>query len=355
MGRLAQETDMVTLQQIADAAGVSRGTVDRALNNRARIKPEVKEKILRIADEMGYQTNYMGRALAMSKRSIKIGMIIQSIETPFMQDVLRGAEEAARETQRLGVEIIIKKLDGSNAENTIKAMGELLAEGVKGIALTAVEDERLRIEINRYFDEYEIPIITFNKDITGTKRICYVGQDMFKGGRTAAGLMAEIVPPKSDVLIISGYPSSDMKGSDTVRSRDAGFISEFKKIRRDVRLLDTRYAYDKREKAREIVRSVLEEKKSLSGIYLSHAGADAVCEELAAQSLAGKIKVISNDIIPTNIKYLKKNAMQFLIGQDAFTQGHEPIVKLYDLLVDGVQPKNEFEYTEIVIKTRYNV
>ena len=35
----------VTLQQIAEAAGVSRGTVDRALNDRGRIKPEVSEKI----------------------------------------------------------------------------------------------------------------------------------------------------------------------------------------------------------------------------------------------------------------------------------------------------------------------
>lgn len=355
MGRLDKETIMVTLQQIADAAGVSRGTVDRALNNRARIKPDVKEKIQRIAEEMGYRPNRAGRALALSKRSIKIGVIIQSMDTPFMQEVLRGAEEAQRETQRLGVEIIIKKLDGSNAENTIKAMGELLAEGVTGIALTAVEDERLRETINRYSDEYEIPIVTFNKDITGTKRICYIGQDMFEGGRTAAGLMAEMVPSKSEVLIISGHPSSDMKGSDTVRNRDAGFVSEFRKIRSDVNLLDVRYAYDKREKAREIVKDVIKKNPLLSGIYLSHAGADAVCEELAAQSLEGKIKVISNDIIPSNIKHLKKNAMQFLIGQDAFTQGHDPIMMLYDLIVDGVKPETEHEYTEIVIKTRYNV
>ena len=34
----------VTLQQIAEAVGVSRGTVDRALNDRGRIKPEVAER-----------------------------------------------------------------------------------------------------------------------------------------------------------------------------------------------------------------------------------------------------------------------------------------------------------------------
>ena len=44
----------VTIQQIAERAGVSRGTVDRALNHRGRINPEVAEKICRLADEMGY-------------------------------------------------------------------------------------------------------------------------------------------------------------------------------------------------------------------------------------------------------------------------------------------------------------
>ena len=35
----------VTIQQIAEKAGVSRGTVDRALNNRDRINPEVAEMV----------------------------------------------------------------------------------------------------------------------------------------------------------------------------------------------------------------------------------------------------------------------------------------------------------------------
>ena len=50
----------VTLNQIAEAAGVSRGTVDRALNHRGRINPEVAERILRIAKEMGYRRNLAG-------------------------------------------------------------------------------------------------------------------------------------------------------------------------------------------------------------------------------------------------------------------------------------------------------
>lgn len=42
-----------TIKEIAEKAGVSRGTVDRALNNRGRVNPEVAERIFEIArDEL---------------------------------------------------------------------------------------------------------------------------------------------------------------------------------------------------------------------------------------------------------------------------------------------------------------
>ena len=87
----------VTLQQIAQAAGVSRGTVDRALNNRGRIRPEVAERIRKIAQEMGYQPSLAGRALVMAGKNLKIGVILQSSETPFMQQVLQGIQAAKQE------------------------------------------------------------------------------------------------------------------------------------------------------------------------------------------------------------------------------------------------------------------
>ena len=113
----AEEYVMVTLQQIADKAGVSRGTVDRALNNRGRINPEVKARIEQIAEELGYQPNRAGKALAMARRSVKIGVIITSTDTPFMQTVLQGIEEAKREVESLGAEVIVKKIKGAKAED----------------------------------------------------------------------------------------------------------------------------------------------------------------------------------------------------------------------------------------------
>ena len=63
----------VTAQQIAELAGVSRGTVDRALHNRGRVNPEVAAKIHKIAAELGYKPNLIGQALVKSRREFQAG------------------------------------------------------------------------------------------------------------------------------------------------------------------------------------------------------------------------------------------------------------------------------------------
>ncbi len=339
----------VTLQQIAEAAGVSRGTVDRALNNRGRINAEVADKIRRIADEMGYQPNRAGRALAMAKRSITIGVLIQAADTPFMEKVIEGAEDAKAEVERLGAEVIIRRMEEFDAQKAVEAMHELRKAGCNGIALVPVDDERLKETVNESVDD-NIPVITFNSDIEESKRLCFVGQDTWQSGRVAAGLMADILPVDGKVLVISGYPTSYGH-----KNRTNGFLKEFAALREDIRVLDVQYDFDDDQMAEMITKGMLKEYEDLTGIYLAASGVEGVCRALEELGMEDKVKVISNDLTARNMKYLEEGKIRFLIGQDGYRQGYEPVMLLFEKLFDGKEPEKEFAYTEIVIKTRYNI
>ena len=66
----------VTIKEIAALANVSRGTVDKVLNNRPGVKDSTREKVLKIAAELHYQPNFIGKALVHSNNPIKIGIIL---------------------------------------------------------------------------------------------------------------------------------------------------------------------------------------------------------------------------------------------------------------------------------------
>ena len=56
-----------------------------------------------------------------------------------------------------------------------------------------------------------------------------------------------------------------------------------------------------------------------------------------------------------NLKWLKEGTINFLIGQDAAVQGHSPVTILFQLLFDSKAPEKEYQYTDIVIRTKYNM
>lgn len=75
----------ITITQIAKLVGVSRGTVDRVIHQRGRVAPEVEKRIRDIMDENDYHPNMLGRALAVSKTQLTIGMIMIEKGNPFFQ------------------------------------------------------------------------------------------------------------------------------------------------------------------------------------------------------------------------------------------------------------------------------
>ena len=177
-----------TIKEIAEKAGVSRGTVDRALNNRGRVNPEVAERIFEIAREMNYQPKRKKKVYNQGKK-IRIGVITQLAKSSFVKTIHAGIDKAEQELEEFGVEIIRKQIDGVSEDAQLEALEELSQEQIDGLAIMPVQSERIREKLNDMTEQNDLPIITFNSDIVGTNRVCYVGLDNKRSGMTAAGLM----------------------------------------------------------------------------------------------------------------------------------------------------------------------
>ena len=82
----------ITIKDIADTCGVSYATVSRTLNRRSGVHPETREKILRVADRLGYSPNLHARSLKTQKTRI-IGLILPDISNPFFADIASSVNE----------------------------------------------------------------------------------------------------------------------------------------------------------------------------------------------------------------------------------------------------------------------
>ena len=83
---------MPTIKEIAELAGVSRGTVDRVLNKRGGVNPTTEEKVLEIAKALNYKPNLAGTILAAQKKRLMLGVVLLGVGTPFYDDVGCSAE-----------------------------------------------------------------------------------------------------------------------------------------------------------------------------------------------------------------------------------------------------------------------
>src|SRR5690348_631631 len=95
----------ITIRQIAEKARVSRGTVDRVLNGRYGVKPDVRERILAIAEEMNYVPNLAAKALAYHKKPAVIGIIMPPEHIRFFDQIRAGIHSAAAELKDMGIRL----------------------------------------------------------------------------------------------------------------------------------------------------------------------------------------------------------------------------------------------------------
>jgi DNA-binding LacI/PurR family transcriptional regulator len=151
----------VTIQQVADKAGVSTATVSRVLNDSSLVTEELKAHVRRVIEELGYYPNRSARNLR-TKKVCKIGVLFADISNPFFTSVLTGIESIL---QQAGYILL---LGNSNESSKIEQLhlSAFLEEGVAGIIFAPTTTSRLHYE--RILNA-GIPMLTIDRVVEGLK------------------------------------------------------------------------------------------------------------------------------------------------------------------------------------------
>ena len=177
-----------TIQTVAELAGVSRGTVDRVLNNRSYVRADVRARVLNAIQETGYlspkEAHRQAAEAKLPLKPVRLGVLLPNWSGPFHEDVPRGIQAARSELEKRDVEVRVCTCETDIPRETIELLDELVNWGAQGIALCALNDISIEARIGE-LAEQGIPCITFNSDLPNSRRLCFVGQNYTQSGRIA--------------------------------------------------------------------------------------------------------------------------------------------------------------------------
>ncbi|MGO0063421.1 LacI family DNA-binding transcriptional regulator [Brevibacillus fluminis] len=86
----------VTIKDIAQLANVSIATVSRVLNNSKPVRPELRERVMKVVEETGFQPNAVARSLV-NKETRIIGVMIPDISNNFYSNLIYGIDSVISE------------------------------------------------------------------------------------------------------------------------------------------------------------------------------------------------------------------------------------------------------------------
>ncbi|WHH58052.1 LacI family DNA-binding transcriptional regulator [Petroclostridium sp. X23] len=181
---------MATIRDIAKKANVAVSTVSYVLNNRKKVKPETKERIMQVIEELNYQPRSVARSLK-TKKTLTIGIMLPDICNLFFTETTRGIEDVAN---KYGYNVILCNTD-KDSKKEKEYLNTLYSKDIDGIIFIGTCRNHHIIK-----NKQDTPIVFINSKVGDN--ICSVLVDDIKGGYTATKYLLE--RRKSEVTLLTG-------------------------------------------------------------------------------------------------------------------------------------------------------
>nr|WP_236057805.1 LacI family DNA-binding transcriptional regulator [Streptomyces sabulosicollis] len=129
-------TQLVTIHDVARAAGVSPATVSRVFNG-GKVTPARALSVQEAAAALGFAPNRVARSLRKQRSSV-IALIIPDIENPFFTSLARGVEDAA---QRTSLSVVLCNSD-EDTDKERRYLEVALGEQMAGVIVAAASQDQ---------------------------------------------------------------------------------------------------------------------------------------------------------------------------------------------------------------------
>jgi LacI family transcriptional regulator len=153
-----EHTPAPTISEVAAAAGVGRATVARTLGGYGSVSPTTRDRILAVAERLGYRPNSIARSMT-TGQTRTLGVVLADVGNPFFAGVLRGITDAARAS---GYDVIVLSTD-EDLQREADAIEVLVDKRVDGIALATAAGREAELPHLALLRNRDIPLVMLDR------------------------------------------------------------------------------------------------------------------------------------------------------------------------------------------------
>jgi LacI family transcriptional regulator len=332
------------IPQIAELAGVSIGTVDRALHGRPGINDETRQRVLDIAKKIGYRPNLAARSLSTGRR-IRIGVCVPQEIRYFYNELWEGIHEEVGRYSNRGIEFVLHPIP-ELGKGERPAFRKIMDSGVQGVVVTPGNPDAMAPLIDAA-EESGVRVVCVSTDAPGSQRSCIVCVEPRLNGLIAGELMSKFVASGSKVAILTGM----LKTVDH-REKAEGFTRSFTEYCRGGSVVATIEAHEDPEESFSKTGKLLKQFPDLAGIYVNTVNCLPVCRALAAAKRAGNVRLIATDLFREMVPFFGDGTIDASMHQRPYRQGQLAVRSLAEhLLHDAELSKAHYLNPGIILRS----
>ena len=343
----------ITIKEIARLAGVSRGTVDRALNNRGNIDPKKRQKILELAKQHGYVKNVFASNLAQNT-SIDVAIVLPDPKTdPFWQSPRIGIEKANTFVRSYGLNLKYYDFNLFDSNSFCEQLDRAIGDKPRAILIAPVYSSEFRKYL-QIAQQNGIPFICINSEISDPDILCYIGQNSYQCGQLAGRLFDLTIGHPSKIAVITMGHSS--KNAIHIDEKIKGLKDYNNKMSYENEILTFQIDdFDQSKQLQDFGQTIMEDHPDLRGMFITNSRAYHMINKVPLiTKKSQEITVIGFDLLYQNTSLLENGSIDFLLNQRPARQGYLGLINILNYFVfkKRIEPK-QYLPIDIVVKENY--
>lgn len=337
-----------TIQDLANYANVSIGTVDRVIHNRGKVSDVKQKKVEEAIKRLNFNPNLLARTLALGQQFVICSLFPRAThQNSYWSLPRRGVEEAVVDYRDYGIVCHSMEYSLFDESSFIESADAIIAMNPNGVILAPLFEKESLLFIKK-LDDKKIPYIFIDGAIPYQNNLSYIGPDLDGSGHVAGRLMGSILKDTDDILVLNFVKGLENSHINTI---EKGFREFFNSIgdggKRKINTL-TIPSIEEGEITRELTKYYIKN-PGTKGVFVTNSRAHIVAKYHAVHELS--IKVIGFDMLRDNIFEMKEGNITYLISQRPISQGRMAVKALFKFFVHKKSPaKIQYLPLDIIIK-----